>query len=87
MGRPSALITDRVSISDQMLEPIDNGDTLPTKTVAIYKPKESFKADLVKEMTNKFFANQSPREIVRENGETASEELTHRSQESTLERG
>ena len=83
MGRPEAMsaIEDRMTLSDQLVEPIMNGDTVPAgKSLENYKPRDSgVKAQVIKELTNKFFAKESnPKEVARESDETHSEEtLSH----------
>lgn len=78
------VIQDRMTLSDQFLEPIMNGDTLPTKSSLkeTYKPRESVKSEIVKELTNKFFVKENPKELARESDKAQSEEMVSRIQSS-----
>ncbi len=88
LGRPMAKpieIEDRMTLSDQMVSPIMDGDTLPSKSPAhtTYKPTGTVKSDLVKEMANQFFAHRNPKEVARQSSRTHSEELASETQSST----
>lgn len=88
IGRPADMdfIQDRITLSEQLLDPILNGETYqPSKptTPEIYGPKENAKAQLVKEMTNTFFLKQNPKEVAKEGGRPHSEEVASRVQSST----
>ena len=83
MGRPERMsaVEDRMTLSEQFVDPIMDGETLPAgKSLENYKPRDSgIKSQVVKELTNKFFAKQSnPKDMARETDETHSEEtLSH----------
>ena len=88
IGRPemmSTAIEDRMTISDQLVSPILNGDTMPsTSTVKeTYKPLNTIKSQMVKEMTDKFFTNQNPKEVARDSSLAQSEELASKAQSTT----
>lgn len=86
LGRPQSMaaIEDRMTISEKFLDPIMNGDTLPVKSTLqeTYKPRESVKLEIVKDLTNKFFAKQSAKDLVRDTDQTQSEEVVSRVQSS-----
>ena len=83
MGRPEAMnvIQDRMTFAEQFVDPIMNGETVPSgKSLESYKPRDSgIKSQVVKEMTNKFFANAgNPKGVARESDQTHSEETISR---------
>jgi hypothetical protein len=89
VGRPESMdvIEDRMTISDRLVTPIENGDTIaPSKTVSTlgdtYKSKDVVKTQKIKEMTDKFFSP-SLKEVTGSTGETQTEELASRAQSST----
>jgi hypothetical protein len=88
IGRPESMdvIEDRMTISDKLIEPIMNGETLPEKKDLVqesYKPRDTFKSQVVKDLTDKFFLKQNPKEIARESDQTQTEEIVSRLQSST----
>jgi hypothetical protein len=88
LGRPEKmeLPEDRLTITDQLVEPILNGDTFAGKGSSsdTYKPRDSgVKSQIVKELTNKFFAKENPKEIARQSDQTHSEETVTRLHSST----
>lgn len=88
IGRPETMntIEDRMTFSDQLIDPILNGDTVPAgKSLDTYKPRDSgIKSTVVKDLTNKFFAKEyNPKQAVRESDQTHSEEILSHVQSST----
>jgi hypothetical protein len=88
MGRPESMnvIEDRLTLSEQFLQPIMSGETLrPTPAVnqETYGPKENIKSQMVKDLTQKFFLKETPKDIAKETDEAHSEELATRVQSST----
>lgn len=88
LGRPASMdvIQDRMTLSEQFLDPIMNGDTIPSakpKVSETYGPKENIKAQVIKEMSNNFFLKQTPKEIAKDGNTTQSEEVTSRVHSST----
>lgn len=86
IGRPQSMnvIEDRMTLSDQYLDPIMKGDTLPTSKVnesikeTYQKPIETVKSQIVKDLTNKFFAKENPKDLARDSDQTQSEEVASR---------
>ena len=82
MGRPQSMdvIQDRMTISEKFLDPIMNGETIPSAKPTLaetYKPREAanVKSQVVKEMTNQFFIKQNAKDVARETDQTKSEEV------------
>jgi hypothetical protein len=86
IGRPESMkvLDDRMTLSDQLVDPILNGDTVPSgKSLDTYKPRDSgIKSQVIKELTNKFFAKENPKSVARDSAQTHSEEIVSQAQSS-----
>lgn len=89
LGRPASMdvIQDRMTLSEQFLDPILNGETISSAKPAVSdtysRPKENAKAQIIKEMSNSFFAKQTPKDVVMDGSKPQSEEVTSRVHSST----
>lgn len=88
MGRPESMnvVEDRVTLSEQFVQPLMNGDSLSPQTSPLnetYSPKENIKSQMVKEMTQRFFLRENPKDLAKDTNEAHSEEIASRVQTST----
>ncbi len=88
IGRPQsmAVIEDRITLSEKFLDPITGGTSVPSAGISAkenYKPRETVKSEIIKDLTNKFFLKENPKDLVRDSDQTQSEEVLSRVQSST----
>jgi hypothetical protein len=84
-GRPQfEPITDRVSLSETLTDSMQDQFINPSQVEKNYsRPVSQTKSELIKSMSEKFFQkNQSPKEILGEEGQTFSEKLANGSNDS-----
>jgi hypothetical protein len=87
MGRPetSGLVVDKFVLSDNLSKPpvLGQAASKDKSEPQTYGPKETIKTQLIKEMTDRFFLKQNPKEVAGESGQSSSEEIANRVQTSS----
>lgn len=74
--------TSQATISDVASSQMQKSQSSTSTSPEIYKAKSTVKADMIKELTNKFFNKETPKEIARESDQSKSEEVVSRVQSS-----